>query len=68
MPTFVLTCNCSGAKTDKLWTQDEHLTAAQDRSLRERLHHHACTKQPRCWEGVSEQHMWNIIGALPLAV
>ena len=67
MPTFVITCVCSKAKTFRLWTTDDSLTAEQDKRLRERLHHHACSMQPQCWQA-SEQQMWDIIKTLPLAI
>ena len=41
MPTHVLTCNCTGGKTFRLWTQDDNLTSAQLLQLRTRMHHHA---------------------------
>ena len=47
MSTSVLTCNCTGGKTFRLWTQDE-ITSAQLLQLRARMHHHATTKQPKC--------------------
>ena len=67
MPTFVITCVCPQAKTFRQWTTDDILTPVQDKALRERLHHHACTKQPRCFPGTDNQ-MWDIIQTLSLEI
>ena len=67
MPTSVITCVCSKAKTFRQWTTDDILTPVQDKALRSRLHHHACTKEPRCFPGTDNQ-MWDIIQTLSLEI
>ena len=58
MPTHVLTCNCTGGKTFRLWTQDDNLTSAQLLQLRTRMHHHATGSGCCCHDEQLIMDLW----------